>query len=271
MDAERIVALAQEWGALYGLKVIGALVILIVGRIAAGIIRSILRALMTRSKADPTLISFVTSLTYVAIMAFVIIGAISKLGMQTASFVAVLAAGGLAVGLALQGSLANFASGVLLLIFKPVKVGDFIEAGGATGAVNEIGIFTTVMTTVDNKRIIIPNAKVTGDNITNYTAEETRRVDIIAGVSYGDDIDKVRTVLEGILAGDNRILKNPAPTIAVVELGDSSVNFVVRPWVKTADYWDVFFATQEKIKKQFDAEGISIPFPQQDVHLHKVD
>jgi len=137
--------------------------------------------------------------------------------------------------------------------------------------VNEIGIFTTVMTSVDNKKIIIPNAGITGSNIINYTAEETRRVDIVAGVSYGDDIDKVRTVLEGILAGDDRILKNPAPTIAVVELGDSSVNFVVRPWVKTANYWDVFFATQEKIKKQFDAEGISIPFPQQDVHLHKVD
>ncbi len=271
MDAERIMELLQEWGALYGLKVIGALVILVLGRIAAGIIRSILRVLMTRSKADPTLISFVTSLSYVAMMAFVIIGAISKLGMQTASFVAVLAAAGLAIGLALQGSLANFASGVLLIIFKPIKIGDFIEAGGATGAVNEISIFTTVMTTPDNKKIIIPNAGITGGNIVNYSAKETRRVDIVAGVSYSDDLDKVRTVLEGIMAEDEHILKDPAPTIAVVELADSSVNFVVRPWVKTADYWDVFFATQEKIKKRFDAEGISIPFPQQDVHLHKID
>jgi len=271
MDSERIVALAQEWMALYGLKVIGAVVILVVGRIAAGITRSILRALMTKSKVDPTLISFVTSVTYVGIMVFVVIGAIAKLGMQTASFVAVFGAAGLAIGLAMQGSLANFASGVLMLIFKPIKIGDFIEAGGATGAVNEIGIFTTVMTTPDNKKIIVPNAGITGSNIINYTAQETRRVDIVAGVGYGDDLDKVRKVLEGIMAEDDRILKEPAPTIAVVELGDSSVNFVVRPWVKTADYWDVFFATQEKIKKQFDAEGISIPFPQQDVHLHKAD
>jgi len=271
MDYERVLALTQEWVALYGLQVIGALVILVLGRIAAGITKSILRALMTKSKIDPTLISFVTSVTYVGIMVFVIIAAISKLGMQTASFVAVIGAAGLAIGLAMQGSLANFASGVLMLIFKPIKIGDFIEAGGATGAVNEIGIFTTVMTSVDNKKIIVPNAGITGSNIVNYTAEETRRVDIVAGVSYGDDIDKVRNVLEGILAGDNRVLKNPAPTIAVVELGDSSVNFVVRPWVKTADYWKVFFSIQEQIKKRFDAEGITIPFPQQDVHVHKVE
>jgi len=271
MDYERVLALTQEWVALYGLQVIGALVILVLGRIAAGITKSILRALMTKSKIDPTLISFVTSVTYVGIMVFVIIAAISKLGMQTASFVAVIGAAGLAIGLAMQGSLANFASGVLMLIFKPIKIGDFIEAGGATGVVNEIGIFTTVITSVDNKKIIVPNAGITGSNIVNYTAEETRRVDIVAGVSYGDDIDKVRNVLEGILAGDNRVLKNPAPTIAVVELGDSSVNFVVRPWVKTADYWKVFFSIQEQIKKRFDAEGITIPFPQQDVHVHKVE
>lgn len=271
MDTERILVVIQEWIALYGFKVLGAVVILVLGRIAAGIIRSILRALMTRSKADPTLVSFVTSVTYVAMMLFVIIAAIAKLGMQTTSFVAIIGAAGLAVGLALQGSLANFASGVLLIIFKPIRVGDFIEAGGATGKVNELGIFTTVMTSPDNKKIIVPNAGITGGNIVNYSAEETRRVDIVAGVSYIDDLDKVRRVIQGILNEDERILKDPAPTIAVSELADSSVNFVVRPWVKTADYWDVFFATQEKIKKRFDAEGISIPFPQQDVHLHRVD
>jgi len=271
MDAEQITELLQKLITLYGLKIVAAVAILILGRIAAGLIRSGLRAVMNRKKIDPTLVSFVTSLTYVAIMAFVIIGAVAKLGIQTASFVAVLGAAGLAVGLALQGSLANFASGVLLIVFKPIKIGDFVEAGGATGAVKEIGIFTTVMTSPDNKRIIVPNAKLTGDNIVNYSAEDTRRVDIIAGISYNDDIDKARTILEKILAENALILKEPAPTVAVVELADSSVNFVVRPWVKTADYWDVFFATQEKIKKQFDAEKISIPFPQQDVHLHKVN
>jgi small conductance mechanosensitive channel len=271
MDYQTITTQVEAWAALYGLNVIGALAILVLGRIAAGIFRSILRAVMTKSKVDPTLISFVTSVAYVAIMVFIVIAALSKLGMQTASFIAVIGAAGLAIGLALQGSLANFASGVLMIIFKPIKVGDFIEAGGATGVVNEIGIFTTVMTTPDNKRIIIPNAQVTGGNIVNYTAEEKRRIDLVAGVSYSDDIDKVRTVLKGILDADERILKNPAPTIAVLEMADSSVNFVVRPWVKTADYWDVFFATQEKIKKRFDAEGITIPFPQQDVHLHKVE
>jgi small conductance mechanosensitive channel len=270
MDEQLLIQL-QEWVVMYGLKIIAAVAILVLGRIGAGIIRSALRSIMNKRKVDPTLVSFVTSVAYVAIMAFVIIAAIAKLGMQTASFVAVLGAAGLAVGLALQGSLANFASGVLMLIFKPIKIGDYVEAGGAAGSVKEIGVFTTVLTSPDNKRIIVPNAKLTGDNIVNYSAEDTRRVDIVAGIGYGDDIDKARSVLERILASDERILKNPAPTVAVVELADSSVNFVVRPWVKTADYWDVFFATQEKIKKSFDTEGVSIPFPQQDVHLHRVN
>jgi small conductance mechanosensitive channel len=204
-------------------------------------------------------------------MAFVIIAAVGKLGVQTASFVAVIGAAGLAVGLALQGSLANFAAGVLMVIFKPFKVGDFIEAGGSTGVVEEIGIFTTELKSPDNKKIIVPNAKVTGDNIINYTAKDKRRVDIVAGVSYSSDLDKVRKVLEEILSGDDRILQEPAPTISVLELANSSVNFAVRPWVKPADYWDVFFAIQEKIKKSFDAEGIAIPFPQHDVHIYKAE
>ncbi len=191
--------------------------------------------------------------------------------MQTTSFVAVVGAAGLTIGLALQGSLANFAAGILMIIFKPFKVGDYIEGGGVDGIVEEIGIFTTELKTFDNKKIIVPNAKLTSDNIINYTAREIRRVDIVASVSYSDDLDKVRKVLEDILAADEHVLKEPAPKIAVLELADSSVNFAVRPWVKTSDYWDVFFATQESIKKQFDAAGISIPFPQQDVHLYKVD
>lgn len=204
-------------------------------------------------------------------MAFVIIAALGKLGMQTASFVAMIGAAGLAIGLALQGALTNFASGVLMIIFKPIKVGDFIDAAGAMGVVNEIGIFTTILKSLDNKVIIVPNGKLTKDNIINFTTENQRRIDIVAGVSYNDDLDKVRKVLESILSEDDRILKDPAPTIGVLELADSSVNFAVRPWVNTPDYWDVFFALQEKIKKRFDAENISIPFPQQDVHIHNTE
>ena len=266
---ENIVMKLQEWIALYGLKVVAAIAILVLGRIAAGIVRSLVRSLLRKSKVDETLVSFFTSGTYVALMAFIIIAAIGRLGVQTASFIAVLGAAGLAVGLALQGSLANFAAGVLLIAFKPFKVGDFITAGGVTGGVEAIGIFTTELKSPDNKKIIVPNAKVTADSITNFSAKDTRRIDMVAGVSYNDDLAKVRKVLEGIMSEDEKILKDPAPTIGVLELADSSVNFAVRPWVNKADYWDVFFATQEKIKQRFDAEGISIPFPQQDVHLHK--
>ena len=265
---EHVVGKLQEWVALYGLKAIAAVLILIFGRLAAIGLRSLMKRTLTKSRVDDTLVSFVSSVSYVALMAFVIIAALGQLGVQTASFVAVLGAAGLAVGLALQGSLANFAAGVLLIIFKPFKVGDYIEVAGTSGVVEEIGIFTTELKSPDNKKVIVPNAKATGDNIVNYTANDRRRVDIVACVSYSDDLSKVRRVLEAILAEDTRILQEPAPTIGVLELADSSVNFAVRPWVNTADYWDVFFATQEKIKTRFDAEGIAIPFPQQDVHLH---
>ena len=268
---EQIVVKLQEWIALYGLKVIAAVVILVIGRFAAKGIRAIIRRMLQKGHVDETLVSFVSSLCYVAIMAFVIIAALGQLGVQTASFVAVLGAAGLAIGLALQGSLANFAAGVLMIIFKPFKVNDFIKGAGVEGVVEEIGVFTTELKSVDNKKIIVPNAKITADNIINYTAKEIRRVDIVASVSHRDDLDKVKKVLESVLAKDGRVLKDPAPTIGVLELAQSSVNFAVQPWVKTSDYWDVFFATQESIKKQFDAEGIRIPFPQQDVHLHKVD
>jgi small conductance mechanosensitive channel len=264
---EQIILKVQEWIALYGLKVIAAVAILIIGRWVAKGVRSFIKKLMIKSKVEDTLVSFVTSLAYVGMMAFIIIAALGQLGVQTASFVAVLGAAGLAVGLALQGSLANFAAGVLMVIFKPFKVEDLIEAGGTMGVVEEIGIFNTEIRTPDNKKVIVPNAKVTGDNIVNYTVKGVRRVDMVAGVSYSDDLDKVRKVLGEILASDDRILKDPEPTIGVLELADSSVNFVVRPWVKVEDYWDVWFDTHEKIKKEFDAAGIAIPFPQRDVHL----
>ena len=267
---ETIAMKLQDLIAFYGLKVIAAIAILIIGRWIAIAVRNLLRRVMRKSAVEETLVSFVSNVAYVALLAFIIIAALGQLGVHTASFVAVIGAAGLAIGLALQGSLANFAAGVLMIIFKPFKVGDYIEGGGTAGTVEEISIFTTVLKSPDNRKIIVPNAKMTGDNIVNYSAKDQRRIDIVAGVSYGDDLDKVRRVLEQILAEDARILRDPAPTIGVLALADSSINFAVRPWVKTGDYWPVYFDTQEKIKKRFDAEGISIPFPQRDVHLYKV-
>ena len=251
------------------LNTVLALAILIIGRFIARHVSARVGSAVEKSNDDVTLGKFVASLTYVALMAFIIIAAMGQLGIETASLVAILAAAGLAIGLALQGSLANFASGVMLIIFRPLKVGDFVEAGGATGTVREIGIFTSILSSPDNKKIYVPNANLTGANIINYSAFSTRRIDLVAGVSYGDSLDLVKATLEQILAEDDRILTDPAPTIAVLELADSSVNFAVRPWVKEEDYWDVRFDTQEKIKQRFDEKGISIPFPQQDVHLIK--
>ncbi len=266
---EGMVGKLQGWSAVFGLKILIAILIVVVGRWVARFIRNTTEKMMIKSKVDAALVSFVGNLIYVSLLTFVILAALAQLGIQTTSFIAVIGAAGLAVGLALQGSLANFAAGVLMLIFRPFQVGDFIDGGGVMGIVEEIQIFTTQLRTPDNKTIIIPNAKITGDNITNYTKKENRRVDLVIGVSYQDDIEKVKSVVADVLNGDERILKDPAPTIAVLELGDSSVNFAVRPWVKTGDYWNVYFDTTEKIKKRFDAEGISIPFPQRDVHLYQ--
>jgi small conductance mechanosensitive channel len=224
---------------------------------------------MEKREVDPTLTKFVTNLIYVALLTFVIVAALGMLGIQTTSFIAVLGAAGLAIGLALQGSLSNFAAGVLMIIFRPFKVGDLIEAAGVTGVVEEIQIFTTQLVTPDNKTIIIPNAQITGDTITNYTRKGTRRADMVIGIGYDDDIDKARTIISDVLSQDERILEAPATNIAVSELADSSVNFAVRPWVKVEDYWGVIFDATETIKKRFDAEGISIPYPQRDVHVYE--
>jgi len=267
---ELLVEKGPELVTKFGGKILVAIAILIIGRMVAGALRGIIRKVMKKGGVDETLVSFITSLAYVGLMAFVIIAALGQLGVQTTSFIAIIGAAGLAVGLALQGSLSNFAAGVLMIIFKPIKVGDFVEVAGTAGVVEAIGIFTTELKSGDNKQIIIPNAKLTGDNITNYSAKDTRRVDMVIGVGYGDDLDKVKKVLADILGSDERILKDPAPTIGLAELADNSVNFVVRPWVKTGDYWPVKFDVQEAIKKRFDAEGISIPYPQRDVHLHQV-
>lgn len=266
---EKYLDQAIQLGTVYGLKVIGALAIFIFGRWAAGITRALLRRLLTRQKIDRTIITFTCNLVYTGILAFVVIAALSKLGVQTASFVAVIGAAGLAIGLALQGSLSNFAAGVLMIIFRPFRAGDYIEGGGVAGVVDEINIFTTIMKTPDNKKIIIPNATMMGANIINYTANPTRRVDFTFGVGYQDDLSRVKQVLSELADGDSRILKDPAPVVAVSELADSSVNLVMRVWVKTEDYWDVYFAMTEAVKLRFDAEGISIPYPQQDVHIHQ--
>ncbi len=268
-QGSKIVDMLKEVLALYGMKVVAAIAVLIIGRLVAKLVQKIIEKMMERAKQEQTLISFVSNLVYAALMAFVIIAALGKLGIQTASFVAIVGAAGLAIGLALQGALANFAAGVLMIIFKPFKVGDFIEGGGVAGVVEVIEIFTTQLTSPDNKQIIVPNAQMTGGNIVNYSSKGTRRVDLTAGIGYSDDIDKARGILQGIVDADVRILKDPASTIAVSELGDSSVNFVVRPWVNTADYWDVYFSMTEAIKKQFDEHGVSIPFPQRDVHLYE--
>jgi len=268
-DTTTVLEKLQAVGIEYGIKIMGALVVLVIGMWAAKMIKKGVVKLMEKRSVDPTLISFAASLLYVALQVFVIIAALAKLDINTTSFIAILGAAGLAIGLALQGSLSNFAAGALMIIFKPIKVGDFVEAGGTMGSVVEISIFTTILNTPDNKKVIVPNSKVMGDNITNFNANGTRRVDLVAGIGYGDDIDKAKTVLEGILAADERILKDPEPTVAVVEMADSSVNLVVRPWVNGADYWGVYFDTTETIKKRFDEEGITIPFPQRDVHLYE--
>lgn len=250
----------------YGLKIIGAIIILILGRIGAGIGRRIVRNVLDKSKTDPTIISFVGSLTYILILTFAVLAALAKFGIQTASFVAVLGAAGFAVGFALQGSLANFAAGVLILVLRPFKVGDFVMGAGEAGSVKEIGLFTTVLATPDNVKVMIPNGKLFGDIIKNVSAYETRRVDMVVGIGYSSDIQMAQDVIMALLKEDGRILADPAPQVAVSELADSSVNLIVRPWVKGEDYWAVKFDFTRKVKEAFDNAGIEIPFPQRVVH-----
>jgi small conductance mechanosensitive channel len=278
MNAESLPNLGFDWseawimvkttGVDFAINVVVAILIFYIGKWVVNLVVSGMLKAMQKGDMDKTLRRFIANLARMLLMLFVIIAAINQLGIQTASLIALVGAAGLAVGLALQGSLANFASGVLIVLFRPYKVGDWIEGGGISGSVEEVQILTTVLKTGDNKRVIIPNSQIMGSTITNYSANDTRRVDLVVGVSYDDDLDKVRSELEKLVAADERILDDPAVTIAVSGLGDSSVNFVVRPWVKTADYWGVYFGLTEAIKKRFDEVGISFPFPQQDVHLY---
>ena len=270
-DWNEVVEMIKTTGAEFGINLVTAIVIFYFGRMVVGLLMRGLHKMMQTQDVDKTLQTFVTNLVRMVLLMFVIIAAISALGIQTTSFIAILGAAGLAIGLALQGSLSNFASGVLIVMFRPYKVGDWVEAAGISGAVEEVQILTTVLKTGDNKIVIVPNSQIMSSVITNYSANDRRRVDMVVGVSYDDDLDKVRSTLEQLVAADDRILDDPACTIAVSELADSSVNFVVRPWVKSADYWGMFWDFTEKVKITFDAEGISIPYPQQDVHMHQVD
>lgn len=255
----------------YGLKIVLAFLIFYVGRWMAKIVRKRTLKILLNRKVDETAVKFVTNILYIALLLVVIIAALGQLGIETTSFIAILGAAGLAIGLALQGSLSNFASGFLMIIFRPISVGDFIEGAGTMGVVKEIQVFTTILVTPDNKQVIIPNAQLTNGNITNYSSMGTRRVDLVAGIGYGDDIKKAKEIIVSILEKDSRILKDPEYVVAVGELGDSSVNINVRPWVAVADYWGVYSDTLESIKYAFDEAGISIPFPQQDVHLYTTE
>ncbi|MBT8096659.1 MAG: mechanosensitive ion channel, partial [Woeseia sp.] len=279
MNDLNIPAFDFDWASLYskiqtsgvelGINIITALFIFFVGRLIARVLTRGLRKIMQKQQVDQILESFVCNLAYWALMVFVIIAAITEIGVKTTSFIAVIGAAGLAIGLALQGSLSNFAAGVLIVLFRHYKVGDFIEASGVSGSVVSVQILTTTLKTGDNKAVIIPNGNILKGTITNYSANSTRRIDMVVGVGYEDDLDKVRATIKEIIDADERVLQEPACVIAVNELADSSVNFNVRPWVNTPDYWATRWDLTEAIKKRFDKDGISIPFPQRDLHIIK--
>lgn len=268
---EDFIKIIQGYALNYGIDILLALLILVLGTWIARMITKSLTKLMVLRNLDTTLVKFLSGLVKAVLYIFVIIAAIDKAGIESTSFVAILGAAGLAIGFALQGSLSNFAAGVMLIIFKPIKVGDFVEAAGVMGSIEEVGIFVTTLKTGDNKIIYVPNSQIGGGIITNYSVKDTRRVDMEFGIGYSDDIDKARSVILEILSNDIRVLKDPLPVVVVGTLADSSVNFKVRPWVNAADYWGVYFDTTENIKKKFDENNISIPFPQTDVHLYDVN
>jgi small conductance mechanosensitive channel len=253
----------------WGINIILALAVFIVGRWLANMIVRGVKRLMKRANMDEALIGFLSSILKAILLVVVVIAALEQLGVNTTSVLAVFAAAGLAVGLALKDSLSNFSAGVMLIIFKPFKVGDFVEAAGIAGVVEEIRIFNTQLRTGDNREIIVPNSQIYSGIITNFSAREQRRIDLVIGIGYEDDIRAAKQILEQLLQSDERILKEPAPVILVSELGESSVDLAVRPWVSSADYWNVRSDLLENIKREFDAKGISIPYPQRDVHVHQ--
>ncbi len=262
---QSLVDLMAQWG----LSILGALAVLFIGAWIAKRVRMGARRSLSAADIDPMLVPFVASLVYWGLMAFVVIAVLGLFGVPTASFIAVVGAAGLAVGLALQGTLANFASGVMILTFKPFGVGDWVEVAGVAGTVREIGIFSTVLFSGDNVKIVVPNAQVYGQTLKNYSASETRRVDLIVGVGYSDDLQVARDAILAVLEGDERVLEDPAPTVAVHELGESSVDFVVRPWCQASDYWPLRWDLNRRLKEGLEGAGCSIPFPQRDLHLHQ--
>lgn len=251
----------------WGINIAFALLIFFIGSIVAKIAVGITRRLLKRARTDEMLVNFVCAILNAALLLFIIIASLDQLGVNTSSLIALLAAAGLAVGLALQGSLQNFAAGVMLIFFKPFRSGDFVDAAGTAGTIEKIGIFSTTMKTGDNREIIMPNGSIYSSTITNFSAKDTRRIDMVFGIGYDDDIRKARDIMRDIINNDERVLKDPETLIAVSELADNSVNFVVRPWVNSGDYWAVKFALTENIKLAFDENNISIPYPQMDVHV----
>ncbi len=266
-----LLEMAKDQALYYAPYLAGAAAVLVVGWLVSRVARGLLRRILERAKVDGTLVSFFCSTAYMGMMTFVVISAIGQLGVNTASLVAILGAATFAIGFALQGSLSNFASGILMILFRPIRQGDLVEAGGITGVVDEVGVFATVINTRDNKRAIVANGNIMGQNIINYTANGKLRVDMTFGIGYDDDMNLAVAAMREVLERDDRILKTPAPTIACVEHGASSVNFVCRPYVKPEHYWDVWFDTHQAVKEAFDAQGITIPYPQRDVHLIPVE
>ncbi len=262
---ETATGLITQWG----LKVVGAIAVLVIGSMVAKGIRSGVRKGLAKRSVDETLIPFTSGMVYYLVMAFVVVSMLGLFGIQTGSIIAVLGAVAFAVGLALQGTLANFAAGVMLLVFRPFRVGDYVNVGGTAGSVQSVGIFATTLNTPDNVRIIVPNGSIYGQTIKNYAANDTRRNDMVVGISYSDDIGKAIDIINRVIAADDRALKDPEPTVAVSEMADSSINLVVRPWCKKEDYWALRFDLTRKMKEELEAAGCSIPFPQQDVHLFK--
>jgi small conductance mechanosensitive channel len=253
----------------YGLNIVSALATLFIGMIIAGIIAKGLSKVLTKRELDVTIVEFVSSMVKYAFVAFVVIAALGRIGVQTTSFIALLGAAGLAVGLALQGSLSNFASGVLIIVLRPFKSGEYIDAAGVSGSVESVQIFATTLVTPDNKFVVVPNSAILSGNIVNYSRKATRRIDLLIGVSYNADLAKTKAVLEAVVNANSLVLKDPSVQVAVAELADSSVNLVVRPWVNSSDYWTARFELMESIKKALDEAGIEIPFPQIDVHVDK--
>jgi small conductance mechanosensitive channel len=256
-----------SWVSAYSINIIGAILIFIVGKWLARRIANLLTKLLEKHNVELTLVNFITNLAYYTLIVLVVVAAAGRLGINTTSFLTIIGAAGLAIGLALKDSLSNFAAGVMLVLFRPFTIGDVVSTAGITAKVEKITIFNTLFCSPDNQLIIVPNNKIISDIITNINAKDTRRVDLTVGISYSDDMLKTKEILARLAEEDSRVLTDPAPTIAVAELADSSVNLVFRPWVKTGDYWDVRFGLTEKIKNRLDEAGISIPFPQQDVHL----